>query len=54
MSNYDKRSFREAKLIPIWEELFRPDNYLATFIWEGQNRHCTYIVILVYGKLTCG
>ena len=36
MSNYDKRLSRKAKLILIWEELFRLDSYLATFIYEGQ------------------
>ena len=38
----------------IWEELFRLESHLATFIWKGQKGHCTYVVMLVHGKLTSG
>ena len=38
MNNYDKRLSRKDKFILIWEEIFKLNSYLATFIWEGQKK----------------
>ena len=40
--------------MPIWEELFRPVSYLATFVWENQNGHFMNKILLMYGKTTSG
>lgn len=45
---------REAKLMLIWKELFKPDSYLATFVWKGQNEHYMNKIVLMYGKSTSG